>query len=122
MVSKNRDYIDNLSWQKIIVEAEVTERQTGRTENSSSSVQFFDTPMTLRFVDEVAPKNFKPGLPYIVYVSERVSISTFTIVTAIIRGIIIVIISKTSSVIIVVVLLLVLLVLLFLLHIIMIMI
>ena len=68
MLRENYQFLSSLNSQRIKVEAEVTESQTGRMQNSSSIVQFFDTPMKLRFVEEVAPDHFKPGLPYTIYV------------------------------------------------------
>ncbi|RUS90129.1 hypothetical protein EGW08_002096 [Elysia chlorotica] len=61
----------SLSWQSIKVTADVTERQTGRVQSSTASLQYFDTPLVLRYVNEVAPKNFKPGLPYTIYTEVR---------------------------------------------------
>ncbi|KAK3783692.1 hypothetical protein RRG08_025316 [Elysia crispata] len=71
MLRENYQFLSSLNSQRIKVEAEVTESQTGRMQNSSSIVQFFDTPMKLRFVEEVAPDHFKPGLPYTIYTEVR---------------------------------------------------
>lgn len=57
-----------LNYRKLIVSADVTETLTGISLGGSSSVQFFDNPAKIEFLDTNS-ESFKPGLEYVAYVS-----------------------------------------------------
>ncbi|GFO06074.1 LOW QUALITY PROTEIN: Cd109 antigen-like, partial [Plakobranchus ocellatus] len=69
--SKGQSRITSLSGWVINVEANVTETQTRRTESAVSSLTYYETPMKLRFVEEIAAPAFKPGLQYTIYAEVR---------------------------------------------------
>ncbi|KAL5016385.1 hypothetical protein ScPMuIL_005974 [Solemya velum] len=55
-----------LNYRKLIVSADVTETLTGISIGGSSSVQFFDNPAKIEFLDTNS-ESFKPGLEYVAY-------------------------------------------------------
>ncbi|KAL5017642.1 hypothetical protein ScPMuIL_007231 [Solemya velum] len=55
-----------LNTRKLIVSADVTETLTGISLGGSSSVQFFDDPARIEFLDTNS-ESFKPGLEYVAY-------------------------------------------------------
>lgn len=71
MISSTKTYVTSLDWQEIKVEANVTETQTRRMMSGSAETRFYNTPIKMRFVDEVAPTNYKPGLQYTIYTEIR---------------------------------------------------
>ncbi|CAL1539762.1 unnamed protein product [Lymnaea stagnalis] len=60
----------SLQWYPIDIIANVTEQDTGRVQSSTKTVQYYESPLKINFLD-ISPSSFKPGLTYAGYIEIK---------------------------------------------------